>query len=428
MRAIALFSIGLLACAKGSAPSDPPEQPASPQAKAEPAPIASLPPGVASGTALGALAALDGGLVPTPFRADRPLLPDTTTKETTKEGVLGYTLSAILRPSDVPPPAKGAETVALEAARKKTESRLTIDVAPTHARIVLGSGFVLPDGTELRERIDRYGHVVYLPEEGTYRVAAPGALRAVLGERRLDVAPLATPELTHNGEGPHRFGHPTHKVEVLTRAAKATFEIGHLADIADGGTLVCRSLLELMGAPPTTPLCAEGDVPLHAELHWTALDASPPKGGAPPPSPALRSAGRIAGSIVYDVLSVTRRTDLAAASLAVPPPQANFSGAPFAFEAAHLLVSKGDLAALRPPAAEAWLTLVNSTDELRWVWLDGVPVAWVSPGGHLDVPGLVAGRYGLEWRTFLGDTIEAAETVTLPAKSDLGGGEAQLAP
>jgi hypothetical protein len=423
MRALApLFLLALaLSCAKGGAPTDPPEQPASPQAKAEPAPIASLPTAVGSSVVQPAALALDGGVVPQPLRADRAIPMDTTTKETTKEGIAGYTLTAVLRPSDVAPPAKGAENAALDAARKKTETRLTLDLAPTHARIVLGPGFVLPEKTELRQRIDRYGHVVFIPEEGVYRVAASGSLRAVLAERRLDVAPLSASELTHNGEGTRRLGRPTHKVEVLTRAAKATFEIGHLPELGDGGTLVCRSLLELMGAPPTTLLCGDGDVPLHAELHWTALDASPPKGGAPPPSPGLRTPGRIAGVLTYDVLSITHRNDLMAASLAVPPPEASFVEAPFRLEGARLLLNKSDLVALRPVAPEASLALINSTDELRFVWLDGVAAAWVAPGNRIDVPGLVAGRYGLEWRTFLGDTIEPAETVTLPTKSDLGG-------
>jgi len=417
-----------LGCSKGSASTDPPEQPASPQAKAEPAPIASPPSGAGSASPQPTALALDGGVVPQPLRADRPLGADTTTKETTKEGIGGYTLTAVFRPSDVPPPAKGAEGPGLEAARRKTETRVTIDVAPTHARVVLGPGFVLPEGTELRQRVDRYGHVVFLPEEGVYRIVAPGSLRAVLAERRLDVAPLAAPELTHNGEGARRFGRPTHKIEVLTRAAKATFEIGRLPDLGEGGTLLCRSLLELMGAPPATPLCGDGDVPLHAELHWAALDASPPKGGAPPPSPGLGSKGRLAGLLTFDVTMITRRTDLSAAVLAVPPTQASFLEAPFRPEGARLLLAKSDLVALRPAAPEASLALVNSTDELRFAWLDGVAVAWVAPGARAEVSGLVAGRYGLEWRTFLGDAIEPAQTVTLPATSDLGGAEAAPTP
>jgi hypothetical protein len=418
MRAHALLFIAtaaLVACRGGTPSGDPVDQPASPQAKAEPAPIASLPVGVGSASPQPAAQTLDGGIVPQPLRADRSIPADTTTKETSKEGIAGYSLTAVLRPSDLAPPTKGADPAALELARKKTETHLAIDLAPTHARIVLGPGFVLPEGTELRERIDRYGHVVYSPETSAYRVAAPGSLRALLGERRLDVAPESPAEVTHNGEGPKRFGRPTHKVEVATRAAKASFEIGHLVDLGDGGTLLCRSLLELMGASVGTPLCNDGDIPLHAELRWT----SPPA-----PAPGLAANRRIAGTLTYEVLSIARRNDLVAATLAAPPPEAAFVEAPFPDGGGRLFLARPDFAALRPGGTEAPMVLANSTDELRFAWLDGVAIGWVGPGGRLDVPGLAAGRYTLGWRTFLGDAIEPPETVSLPATSDLGASDA----
>jgi hypothetical protein len=406
-----LVALPAIGC-RANPSTDPPEQPASPQAKAEPAPIASLPAPGGSGTAQAVPPLLDGGVQP--LRGDREPQADATTKESAREGILGYSLEAVLRVSDVPAPAKGADGAALDMARKGTESRLSIDVAPTHARIVLGPGFVWPEGTELRARADRYGHIVYTPPDGSYRVAAPGALRAVLGERRLDVAPLLPAEVTHNGEGPRRFGHPTHKAFVATRAAKASFEIGHLADLGDGGSLLCRSLLELISAPMSTPLCSEGDVPLRAELRWTTPPAA---------TPGLSLKGRIAGAITFEVISIVHRTDIAASSLATPPPQAAFLEAPFPFEGARLLLGRGELAALRGAGAEASLTLVNSTDELRFVWLDGTAMAWVAPGSRLTVPGLVASRYVLQWRTFLADAIEPAQTVNLPATSDLGATE-----
>jgi hypothetical protein len=127
--------------------------------------------------------------------------------------------------------------------------------------------------------------------------------------------------------------------------------------------------------------------------------------------------------LTFDVLTLTHRSDLSASVLVVPPTLASFVEAPFRAEGARLLLGKSDLVALRPAGAEAKLGLVNSTDELRFAWLDGVPVAWVAPGGRIDVPGLVASRYGLEWRTFLGDAIEPAQIVTLPTTSDLGGSD-----
>ena len=51
-----------------------------------------------------------------------------------------------------------------------------------------------------------YGHVVLDPDGAVYRVAAPGVLRALLGERRLDVAPSSTAEIEDVGDGAKRVG------------------------------------------------------------------------------------------------------------------------------------------------------------------------------------------------------------------------------
>jgi hypothetical protein len=64
--------------------------------------------------------------------------------------------------------------------------------------------------------------------------------------------------------------------------------------------------------------------------------------------------------------------------------------------------------------------LVNATDELRVVWIDGVPIGWVGPGARLAVAGLLRGRYTLEWRTFLGDVVGAAEQLAVPGASKIG--------
>ena len=79
----------------------------------------------------------------------------------------------------------------------------------------VGSGFPLPREFELRSRSDRLGHVAVLG--GRYRALAPGTLRALLGERRLDVGPIAYAELTARGDGPRRLGMRTRRVEVVTR-------------------------------------------------------------------------------------------------------------------------------------------------------------------------------------------------------------------
>ena len=71
-------------------------------------------------------------------------------------------------------------------------------------------------------------------------------------------------------------------------------------------------------------------------------------------------------------------------------------------------------------APDAGLTLVNSSDELRVAWVDGVPVAWVAPGGRQGLGSLLRGRYTVQWRTFLGDTWDPPATVAVPGVSEVG--------
>ena len=105
---------------------------------------------------------------------------------------------------------------------------------------MLAGGFLLPQGTELRARVDRYGHVLIMPAEDAYRVAEPGALRALLSERRLDVAPVSPVDVVSGGEGQRRLNLRTRRVDLATRAAKATLELSAFRDAGDGGALVCR--------------------------------------------------------------------------------------------------------------------------------------------------------------------------------------------
>ena len=395
-------SLLAIACSRGSASLEPPDAPASPQAKAVPAQLANVPQIAASGVLL---VSVDAGPPPTPLRGDVAVPADSPgSKE-----LVGYSLEAVLRPADVPPPSKAPEVSlpSLESARKKSEPRMEIDISATRARIALVSGFVLPADTELRARVDRYGFFLVTPSSTTYRTAAPGTLRALLGERRLDVAPLSPADLAPRGDGPRRFGFRTRKVEIVTRAANATFEIAHMPDAGDGGALVCRALLDLVNAPPSSPLCGWEDVPVHADLRWTTH-----------------------GSLAFDVLSVTRRTDLSPHVLAAPPSGAGFLATPPPPSPGESWLTTSELAALRTQPVDVGpdagadpalgLVLVNATDELRVAWLDGVPAAWVAPGARIAVPGLLKGRYSIAWRTFLGDITDAPETITVPGTSRIG--------
>ena len=326
----------------------------------------------------------------------------------------GYVMQAVVHTGEGPPAPKGPEVnaAAIEAARRKLEARLAVTVSQTRARIVLSGGWLLPQDAELRARVDRYGHVLIVPGEEGYRVVEPGALRALLGERRLDVAPLSPAETTSTGEGARRLNQRTRRVDIATRAAKATFELGTFRDAGDGGGLVCRALLDLVNVPPGASPCQADEIPLHAELRWTTQ-----------------------GALAYDVTNIVRRIDLPAQELAAPPATTAFASTPLPGSWGEPLLGKGELAAFRnapidppppvtrdaqAPPPDAGLVLVNSTDELRVAWLDGVPVAWVAPGGRVPLPSLVRGRYLLQWRTALGDAWEPPEPLTVPVVSELG--------
>jgi len=277
-------------------------------------------------------------------------------------------------------------------------------------RIQLSSGaWLLGEGWELRARADRYGHLLVSPDEATYRVLAPGALRALLGERRLDVAPVATAEVSAKGDGARRLGYKTRRVEVSSRSAKATFELAKVEGTGEAGPMVARALLDLMSAPPSTAVALSDELPLHVELRWTTR-----------------------GGLVFDALSLVKRTDLALAQLSVPPSQASFTGDPLPRQPSGTFVDPGELGGLHTTAVEvgpqplpvgdghATITLGNATDELRVAWLEGVPAAWVAPRGRLDLPGLLRGRYQLEWRTYLGDAADPPLAVTAPGGDEVG--------
>jgi hypothetical protein len=383
----------LAACRVTTSATDVPDARESPQASAQPAALVALP-------ASAALPTVEGGPPPAPLRPDEALIADTLPRESP-----GYTLSAAFRNVEVLGPVRGPEVnpVGLEAARRTTEQRLAIDISPSRMRVgFVGHGFVVAPDTEVRARSDRYGHMVVWPGGTAYRPLAPGSLRALLGERRLDVAPLSAAEIAPRDDGGRRIGIRMRKVDVTTRAAKVAFEIGKLEGAGEGSVLLCRMLLDLVSGPPSTPLCGVDELPVRAEIKWTN------KGG-----------------IVFELTGYLRRSDVPATALLVPPQVASYvASAPPAGAFAPML-SPAELGAMRladvdvPTTGDA-LIVSNATLQLRVLYLDGVPVAWVSPGGRGELHGLRRGRYVAQWRTFLGDSIETATTQLVPGLAQVG--------
>ena len=392
-----LLLLGALTACHGGTSSgmDTPDARESPQASAQPAQLAALPPriGVAPPAAEG---------VPLPLRGDEALSPDLGAREGA-----GYTLTAVLRPADIAGPARANEVngFGIELARRATELRFAIDLSPTRLRIGLaGRGFVLPEDAEIRARSDRYGHVFVWPDGASYHPLAPGALRALLGERRFDVAPITPASIDLRPDVGMRIGIRTRRAEVATRAAKAVFEIGKLEGAGEGGVLLCRFLLDLMSAPPGDPVCAGDELPVRAELRWTRH-----------------------GSMLFELTASMKRADLPLSALVVPPQNASYAAAPPTTSGLTPLLSHPELTGIRqndidvgPSVAGDTLTLVNTSPELRVFWLDGIAVAWLAPGGRGELHGLRRGRYVAQWRTFLGDTVEPPTTQTVPGLSPPG--------
>ena len=74
--------------------------------------------------------------------------------------------------------------------------------------------------------------------------------------------------------------------------------------------------------------------------------------------------------------------------------------------------------AISPP--KAGLLLLNRSESLRYVLLDGVPVARVPARSDVHVEGLLPGKYGLVTLDFVGDDPTPLRIVALPARVALG--------
>lgn len=388
-------ALSLVGCKAPSGQGEPTEPKASPQANVVPAPLTTKPTAAASAAA----APVDAGPPPDTLRPLAPFPVDTIARDGP-----GYALSVAVRFLDVPVVARGdIPAAAIESARRRVEPSFAVTMSPTRARMVLrGKASLLPEGSEIRMRNDVYGAVFVDADGATYRPLAPGTLRALFNERRLDVGPLTPAETSVAGDGPKRLGYATRKIEVWTRAAKATVEVARVPDAGEGGVLLCRFLLDWLSAPPSTPLCDVGDVPLHAELHWTPR-----------------------GVLVFDATSIVRRLDLLGASLTTPPAAARFTNQPLPKVPGALFFSAQELAALKQGAEASRLALENDADEPRLAWVDGIPVGWVAPGGTLDVQGIPKVKVGVDWRTFFDDAERSpVQIVVLPGASEASGGDA----
>lgn len=401
----ALF--GLAACNEPKPSPDPAQQTEpSPNASILPAPLASDRTAPARSAAQ---AADDAGPVfsasPKALREDLQLPVDPLRPES------GVRLEARFGWLDLPPFPRLPETNAdaLHRLRESLGLELTLELSPQgRMRGALSSdAFVLPRGTELRSRLEYLGHVLLWGSGKQYTLLPAGTLRAVLTEHRADAAPLVEPRISSAGHG-RVLGLVTERSELTTPLGRILLDQASLPGAGASGVLVCRLLGELILAEPTHGGCSRTKVPLRAEVF---------------------SAG--GGHLLFEVQRIERDRPLEEASLTTTPAGAELVKGELPPSGAPMIVSNAKLAELRvrpapreekpePSAPKAGLLLQNKSESLRYVLLDGAPIARIAARSEVHVDGLLPGKYGLVTLDFMGDDATPLRIVALPARVALG--------
>ena len=96
---------------------------------------------------------------------------------------------------------------------------------------------------------------------------APRSLRALLDERRVDVTPLMPGRTSPDSKRGPRFGFPTSATLVNTQSGKLVLEQAHTPNAGVGGQLLCRTLVEIAAANPSTAACEANNVPCMRSTH-----------------------------------------------------------------------------------------------------------------------------------------------------------------
>ncbi|WP_437569774.1 hypothetical protein [Sorangium sp. So ce542] len=426
-----IAAIGLLLAAAGCEPSrqqpaDLVEAGASPNARILPAPLANEAPDLLDASTVEASAKLAsddyGRLIMSEAsqQSPLPLSPATPLPEDAPSAreLSGVTLEAAFRWRDVPQPPKAPEVAAagVHAAQRLTDLSWKVDLTETgRMRVQFTSrALPLPPGSELRARHDVYGEILLWPASAQYRVVPPGALRTLLGERRVDVTPLSAGSARPVGEG-KRLEVDVRKVEVHASLGALYLELGRMPEAGDGGPLLCRALLEILGVDPKSPECVAGEVPLYASYAWQS-----------------------GGGVAFEVTSAVRRTDLLSTDLLMPPPSSAYAAAGLPSAQGGVFLTRDELAAIRteplplpasvdPGAPGEGFVAVNQTDALYYLLVDGIPAVAVPPMSERYVAGPQRGRYVVQWRTFLGESIDPPQTVEMPARLVRSGADAGAA-
>ncbi|HET9933214.1 MAG TPA: hypothetical protein VFQ35_21065, partial [Polyangiaceae bacterium] len=350
----------------------------------------------------------DAGVISTRFlREDSAVDPDLTPRENT-----GVRATMRLRWLDLPPFPRlpEANLEALQRQREALAFELVVELSVGgRMRVRVNSdAFVWPRGTELRARLDRVGNVLAWSAGTAYSVLPVGTLRAALNEGRPDSVPLSKPKLVTDGGG-NVLGAATERIELSTPLGRLLLEQALLSNAGASGKLLCRALSELVAAEPLNAACERAYVPLRAEL-----------------------ISRAGGHLLIETIRLERdHVTLDPALLQTPPAAAAFRPLEIPSATPAQIPSSERLRELRlralprsekpdPAAPKDGLVIQNRGDVLRYLLLDGLPVARVAARSELKLEGLLPGKYALATLDFLGDDPASLRIVELPARVALG--------
>ncbi len=344
---------------------------------------------------------------PLPLREDQPVtgesFDDTEVFGNPLEGLfLWYDMPGPLGHPDLDPGSVASlrEGMALKVAvHLTTADRMIVELD--------SSVFPLGAGSELRVRRDRYGHVLVWAGGRAYRPVPPGALRALIGERRMDVSPLVPGASQPKATG-KVLGFATRRSLFTSPYGTLMLEQAEIPGLPRSGTLFCRFLIELAGLEPSTPGCDDRLVPLQAEYRW--------KGG---------------GKLGFIARKLGRRREYDGSLAATPPRDSDFM--PGALPPlVPQLIEREDLRRLRRKEAAVsastakgrppqGLVVRNQTTVFSLALVDGVAVAWLAPNQEQLILGLRNGKYSISFRDFLGQNVIAPSSIEVPGHATAGG-------
>ncbi|MFO0551391.1 MAG: hypothetical protein U0271_23575 [Polyangiaceae bacterium] len=343
----------------------------------------------------------EGPPTPRPLRSDSRLGPDVMPRD----AQTGVVLTASFIARGVPPPPEQPEVdqASIALASKQTAFAVEITMTPIGRMklVVQSRAMPFPYRSEIRARFDLLGHLVFWPESSRYRTVPAGALRAALGERRVDVTPVVPGQRVSAGEGKFE-NQPTRVVTLESALGRLRLELLNAPDAGLGATLLCRTLVELVGIDPATPECKADEIPVFSSIDWAE-----------------------GGGLDLKVSAISHHTDIPAGALLVPPPgaEATLDGLPEVVDGVYLTQEELrafrskpiDVKAADPAAPPDGFIAENNRDSFMMLYLDGVPVVGVPAMERRYVIGPVRGRYVAQWRTFLGEHVEQPFAVELPS-------------